>query len=340
MSNNDHSILSLSSILPPSASPGPTKPLDSPLQILGPLPPTAPLHLALDYIASQDRWQSSYGLDRSALRPTAVTTDSNRLGAETVKTTKALVITGNKRQYQYSIEHEDEDWMRSHGGSFAVIQKLKKIDMRYCPSPKHLQLLLSLVSSVESGKTSNGESVVVDSPPGLIILWDIAGLFMADGHLSDQGRQNIFKPGTCISDYLNTLAAARATVDHFSKSCPSAKNSLLVVFEPRLTLDMTLPVQAALSAEGEGDEATNFTRKKSIPLIDGIRWLMGQEAVGVVKHLATEDREGEEVFELTFEVTLEKFHMRRRLCPQTVDGKNDNVRDVPWHRQSWQWEWI
>nr|ODN97671.1 hypothetical protein L204_03094 [Cryptococcus depauperatus CBS 7855] len=265
MSNNDHSILSLSSILPPSASPGPTKPLSSPLQILGPLPPTAPLHLALDYIASQDRWQSSYGLDRSALRPTAVTTDSNRLGAETVKTTKALVITGNKRQYQYSIEHEDEDWMRSHGGSFA--------------------LLLSLVSSVESGKTSNGESVVVDSPPGLIILWDIAGLFMADGHLSDQGRQNIFKPGTCISDYLNTLAAARATVDYFSKSCPSAKNCLLVVFEPRLTLDMTLPVQAALSVEGEGDEATNFIRKKSIPLIDGIRWLMGQEAVGVVKHL-------------------------------------------------------
>nr|ODN88325.1 hypothetical protein L203_02938 [Cryptococcus depauperatus CBS 7841] len=320
MSNNDHSILSLSSILPPSASPGPTKPLDSPLQILGPLPPTAPLHLALDYIASQDRWQSSYGLDRSALRPTAVTTDSNRLGAETVKTTKALVITGNKRQYQYSIEHEDEDWMRSHGGSFA--------------------LLLSLVSSVESGKTSNGESVVVDSPPGLIILWDIAGLFMADGHLSDQANRNMSAPSTCISDYLNTLAAARATVDHFSKSCPSAKNSLLVVFEPRLTLDMTLPVQAALSAEGEGDEATNFTRKKSIPLIDGIRWLMGQEAVGVVKHLATEDREGEEVFELTFEVTLEKFHMRRRLCPQTVDGKNDNVRDVPWHRQSWQWEWI
>jgi hypothetical protein len=55
---------------------------------------------------------------------------------------------------------------------------------RYCPSPEHLTLLLSLLTSeaptstsLNTAKPGDG-TFTLNTSPGLIILWDLAALLM------------------------------------------------------------------------------------------------------------------------------------------------------------------
>jgi hypothetical protein len=62
----------------------------------------------------------------------------------------------------------------SGGGGFVFVLTQN----RYCSTPKHLMLLLTLLSAQPDAEP--GEPHVLAHPPGLVVLWDIAGMFMEE----------------------------------------------------------------------------------------------------------------------------------------------------------------
>ena len=101
----------LSSILPPSLyDPGVSLPSPS-FALLGPLPPTTPIRLALDYLALAD-------LPEYASEGNVNHTD------------RVLIVTSSRREWTEEIIDQDEDWLREHGGEYGVLQKLKRVDIR------------------------------------------------------------------------------------------------------------------------------------------------------------------------------------------------------------------
>jgi len=113
---------------------------------------------------------------------------------------------------------------------------------RYCPTPEHLLLLLTLLSM--NSKASGRDAKSLKSAPGLVILWDVARLFMeaveGDENLPPEERgggvkqkeemrfkQRFERPcivshqaeaegSVSLSQYMNVVAAARSVVNHFS----------------------------------------------------------------------------------------------------------------------------
>ncbi|WVQ99383.1 hypothetical protein IAU59_006516 [Kwoniella sp. CBS 9459] len=94
---------------------------------------------------------------------------------------RVLIISGSRGDTIDQLVEEDEDWLRSHGGEFDVLQRLRRIDMRYCPTPAHLNLLLTLLSEsterIPTRTTTQAQPQLVPLP-SVVILQDIAGLFM------------------------------------------------------------------------------------------------------------------------------------------------------------------
>jgi hypothetical protein len=108
-------------------------------------------------------------------------------------------------------------------------------DERYCPSMKHVMLLLSLLThSNEENAPQN-----LDKRPGLVILWNIGSLLMevneANENIRDQSSRPVgvreprlrFKSGqvlslewsddrVVISDYLEVIAAAKSATQYLS----------------------------------------------------------------------------------------------------------------------------
>lgn len=79
--------------------------------LLGPLPPTAPLHLALNHLLLTD----------DAARFISVASPYERV----------LVITGHADELRTELEEEDEDWLRLNGGKYGVLDRLKRVEMRW-----------------------------------------------------------------------------------------------------------------------------------------------------------------------------------------------------------------
>jgi hypothetical protein len=109
----------LAAILPPQTT-SPNDILPTPLALLGPLPPTTPIHLALNhlYLSSIPEFESgppSQGLSSS-------TASKSR--------ERVLIITGPKEEYASSVEVEDEDYIRERGGDYTVLNRLKRVDIR------------------------------------------------------------------------------------------------------------------------------------------------------------------------------------------------------------------
>lgn len=124
--------LPLSSIIPPSTSnPGPSHTVPVPNYILGPLPPTSPLHLALHYLdLADDATRECASGARHDNEGQNITEDEHDGKGALNTPTRVLLVTGPKAAFQDAIESEDERWFREHGGWMSVIQKLKRIDMR------------------------------------------------------------------------------------------------------------------------------------------------------------------------------------------------------------------
>jgi hypothetical protein len=111
----------ISSLLPPQAE-SPQDLLPTPLALLGPLPPTTPIHLALNhlYLASLPEFESRLSPAHTHSEPVK----KNRKH-------RVLVITGPKEEYAGTVEEDDEDWIRERGGDYDVLDRLKRVDIRY-----------------------------------------------------------------------------------------------------------------------------------------------------------------------------------------------------------------
>lgn len=129
--------LPLSALLAPQdGSPAALLPSPS-AAVLGPLPPTTPLHLALNWIALSDLPEYDPNLSRSdkeapagAGEPKVAAGPSRSRRGRKGKEGRVLVITGSKDEYHRSVEEEDEDWIRQYGGSYDALAALKRVDMR------------------------------------------------------------------------------------------------------------------------------------------------------------------------------------------------------------------
>ena len=109
----------ISALLPPSTSSTPLEPsqsLPSPsAAILGPLPPTSALHLALNWIALSDLPEYDTKTDEGG---------SSRIRS------RALIITGPRANFADPIEEDDEDWLRDYGGCYGVLDRLNRVNTR------------------------------------------------------------------------------------------------------------------------------------------------------------------------------------------------------------------
>ena len=122
--------------------------------ILGPLPPTTPLHLVLNYIALSDlpeyeyataalhqngqtgavqeeegkgKEKQGYAASAPADRPQGKNGGPEPASAAPAR---ALIITGNKDGLFHALQDDDEDWMRDHGSDYGVMARLKLCDIR------------------------------------------------------------------------------------------------------------------------------------------------------------------------------------------------------------------
>jgi hypothetical protein len=108
--------LPVSSLLPPQTA-APNDVLPIPLSLLGPLPPTTPIHLALNhlYLSSLPEFEFDpppEGLSRRRSRD------------------RVLIITGPKEEFGSSIDVDDEDHIRERGGDYGTLDRLRRVDIR------------------------------------------------------------------------------------------------------------------------------------------------------------------------------------------------------------------
>lgn len=134
--------LPISALLPPSREPhsAPHRPLPSPsAAILGPLPPTTPLSLALNWLALSDlpEYESTVRLDNDAgpsrhqAGPVGVAaTEGGKSERRKRRPERVLIVTGRKDEFYQVLQDDDEDWMRDHGSDYTVLDRLKRVDIR------------------------------------------------------------------------------------------------------------------------------------------------------------------------------------------------------------------
>ena len=109
--------LPISALLPPQTT-APNNILPIPLSLLGPLPPTTPIHLALNhlFLSSLPEFESV----TASLQKTSRRRNRDRV----------LIITGPKEDFGSSIDVDDEDYIRERGGDYGILDRLRRVDIR------------------------------------------------------------------------------------------------------------------------------------------------------------------------------------------------------------------
>lgn len=108
--------LPLGSLLPPSGV-SPSQALPRSLAVLGPLPPTTPIHLALNYLYLSDLPD----FDHNAHEPG---------NGRPKEKDRVLIITGPEDSSKHAIKEDDEDYLRERGGDYTFLERLRRVDIR------------------------------------------------------------------------------------------------------------------------------------------------------------------------------------------------------------------
>jgi hypothetical protein len=108
--------LPISALLPPQTT-APSEILPIPLSLLGPLPPTTPIHLALNHLYLSSLPEFDFG--------NAPQGPSRRRNRDRV-----LIVTGPREDFGSSIDVDDEDYIRERGGDYGILDRLRRVDIR------------------------------------------------------------------------------------------------------------------------------------------------------------------------------------------------------------------
>jgi hypothetical protein len=108
--------LPISALLPPQPT-APNNILPIPLSLLGPLPPTTPIHLALNHLYLSSLPEFDFG--------NAPQGPSRRRNRDRV-----LIVTGPREDFGSSIDVDDEDYIRERGGDYGILDRLRRVDIR------------------------------------------------------------------------------------------------------------------------------------------------------------------------------------------------------------------
>ncbi|CAD6572740.1 MAG: hypothetical protein TREMPRED_000615 [Tremellales sp. Tagirdzhanova-0007] len=331
----------LSALFPPSTIPGPSRFLSSPsAALLGPLPPTSALHLALNWLALSDLPEYEEASTKRSSKSFA----------------RVLIITGPKDGFVGPIEEDDEDWLRDHGADYGIQHRLQRVDVRYCPTSEHVLLLLNLLSL--DSKASDKEAHILRYQPPLVIFWDLGRLLMEvvgseenlpPGEVSDailQKEEMRSRRSVSLSHYMNILAAGRSAIEHLSSSAPLEARIQLVVLEPSFRSSSSLPL---IRMSGNGAAEANMStpiKERRVRVEAGLEWMFGGESVGRV---AVAGDEGSECpvstkYTLTFPAHAnEHFHLTRRRCEHgewsSATALDAQDKMVEGDQGGWRWEW-
>ncbi|WWC89356.1 uncharacterized protein L201_004278 [Kwoniella dendrophila CBS 6074] len=393
--------------------------LPSSSYIVGELPPTSPIHLSVNYLDLIDdnpsdtqyrlprNAQSSIGIsdakgkgkgkEKAIISDKDIDVDDNR-NREGIPQTeekdeeeeekyireirekeRCLIITGSKWNFNDTIKENDEDSFRNNSGYFEYMKKLKRIDLRYCPTPSHMELLLNLLTESDQrvipSKGQQQQPQSLQSTPSLIILWDIASLFMYEENIDENepppqrtqkddgmplGEDEIndedidmngeshskvrkkFKPGVCISDYMDILSAIRATIDHLNTLHPSDPPTQLVILEPSLDPLSSLPILPPLSSENEDPKMPKSARERKINILDGVRWIFGKDSIGTIHQLSGDQNNSISTlfYSLTFDIDKNKsYQMKKKKCDKS-EYSIPNFESQLNRPTGWKWEWV
>ncbi|WVW83887.1 hypothetical protein I302_105909 [Kwoniella bestiolae CBS 10118] len=350
---------------------GPSQSLPSPSYILGPLPPTSPLHIALNYLKEADERPYTPGIpppneqDRKGKGKANTTPSIDEKPAlrDLRSRERVLIVTGSKWNYVDALQEEDEDVFRNVSGSWEGLKRLRRVDIRSCPTPSHLLLLLTLLTESDSRLSSSktAQPQYLESAPSVIILWDIAGMSMYEQSLDEneppdmpegegegdseqpsagRGPKRKFKPDVCLSDYMNILSAVRAAVDHLNTLHPSDPPTQLLILEPSLNPLSSLPILPPLSSENEDPKMPKSARERRVALVDCAKWIFGKDSIGVI-HQISGDQNTTSHFSLTFERdkgTDMSYQMRKKRCPKARWSVPEwQGEEKP---MGWRWEWM
>lgn len=163
--------------------------------ILGPLPPTAPLSVSSAFIELADL----PAFEPHTASPADDGPRSAALAALPPARARVLVLTGPRAGLHLALEDQDATFLRGH--EYGLFDRLRRTDIRYCPTANHLRLLLTVLNG--------GEGKAGVSPPSMVLLYDVLGLLMThedpdenaqpgeeawvDGEAEEGGR--VLRPG-------------------------------------------------------------------------------------------------------------------------------------------------
>jgi len=112
----------LSALFPPSDTSPPAYFPSPSFALLGPLPPTTPIHLSLNFLALS---QLPDYID-APTKPVEGGASAASIGDKE----RALIITGPKTTWTENVMEEDEPWLRTHGSEYTALSWLRRVDVR------------------------------------------------------------------------------------------------------------------------------------------------------------------------------------------------------------------
>ncbi|KAJ9096750.1 hypothetical protein QFC21_005020 [Naganishia friedmannii] len=184
-------MLKLSHLLPPDAafrttfdrSTDDSPDRQCPRSIIGAVPPSAPLHLAIAHQLGRKTYESFGKHQQEAVDDfTVLETTVNQSHTEVTSPQSVLIIASARSKWHELLIRENSSWLQEHGGNPRIADALHRTDIKYCSNAKDALVLLTLLHMQTDDTVAtigeNDASTLSGEPPSLIITWDLLNLFL------------------------------------------------------------------------------------------------------------------------------------------------------------------
>ncbi|KAJ7284095.1 hypothetical protein C8J57DRAFT_1294378 [Mycena rebaudengoi] len=189
---------------------GPKLPEFASLLVKGSYHPSAPIHLALSHAAH-------------------------------FPGTRTLLITPSRQTMVLALQNYNDDWISTHSGKGKTLDLASLATAYYPPSPAHLALLLTILST-DDRRPSLNPTTTLDRPPSLIILHELSAYFLPDVHANPNGHS------WTLSSYMTLVVRAFSSFAALSSTQSDSPRISLALFDSQLD-QLKLPVLRHPAAE-------------------------------------------------------------------------------------------